>query len=47
MKKLRDSVTHGLDELAINEVVQRNEELFGYMDDFLNVIRTFDLVTES
>lgn len=47
LKKLRDSVTHGLDELTINEIVQRNEELFGYMDDFLNVIRTFDLVTES
>lgn len=42
VKKLRDSVTHGIDPKAVNEIVARKEELFGYMDSFLSVIRTFD-----
>ena len=42
VKKLRDSVTHGLDQKAVDEIIKRKEELFGYMDSFLSVIRTFD-----
>lgn len=42
VKKLRDSITHGIDQKAVNEIVARKEELFGYMDSFLSVIRTFD-----
>lgn len=42
VKKLRDSVTHGINQKAVNEIIARKEELFGYMDSFLSVIRTFD-----
>lgn len=41
-KKLRDAVTHGLDEKAIEEISSRKEELFGYMDAFLDGIRFAD-----
>ena len=43
VKKLRDAVTHGIDEKAAKEISNRKEELFGYMDEFLNTIRNFDL----
>ena len=42
VKKLRDAVTHGINEKAVKEITNRKDELFGYMDDFLNTIRTFD-----
>ena len=42
VKKLRDATTHGIDKNATEEIKQRKEELFGYMDDFLNTIKTFD-----
>lgn len=42
VKKLRDAVTHGINEKAVKEIMNRKDELFGYMDDFLNTIRTFD-----
>ena len=42
VKKLRDAVTHGINPKAANEIIARKEELFGYMDSFLAVIRTFD-----
>ena len=42
VKKLRDAVTHGIDEKAAKEITDRKEELFGYMEDFLNTIRNFD-----
>lgn len=44
VKKLRDAVTHGIDQKAVNEIVMRKDELFGYMDSFLSEIRTFDTV---
>lgn len=40
-KKLRDAVTHGVDQKAVNEITARKEELIGYMDTFLNVIKAF------
>ena len=42
VKKLRDAVTHGIDAKAAKEIATREEELFGYMDSFLQVIQTFD-----
>jgi len=42
VKKLRDKITHGLNEKAIIEISNRKEELFGYMDAFLLEIRMFD-----
>lgn len=42
VKKLRDAVTHGINEKAVKEISDRKDELFGYMDDFLNTIRNFD-----
>ena len=42
VKKLRDAITHSIDEKAVKEITNRKDELFGYMDDFLNTIRAFD-----
>ncbi|MCI8396417.1 MAG: hypothetical protein HFJ52_01665 [Clostridia bacterium] len=42
VKKIRDSLTHKLDHDTINELLVRKEELFGYMNEFLVKIRTFD-----
>ncbi len=42
VKKLRDAVTHGIDEKAVEEIAKRKDELFGYMYDFLNTIKFFD-----
>ena len=41
-KKLRDAVTHGIKEKAVEEIISRKAELFGYMDAFLDGIRNFD-----
>ena len=46
-KKLRDAVTHGIDSKAVAEIVSRNVELNAYMDEFLNVIKTFDEIKTS
>ncbi len=42
VKKLRDSLTHSMNQNAINELIEREEELHGYMDQFLAKIREFD-----
>jgi hypothetical protein len=42
VKKLRDAVTHGMNNKAISEIITRKEELFGYMDEFLSEIKSFD-----
>lgn len=42
-KKLRDAVTHGIASEAVQEITDRKEELFGYMDAFLSEIRDFDV----
>lgn len=42
VKKLRDAVTHGIASEAVQEITDRKEELFGYMDAFLSGIRDFD-----
>lgn len=43
VKKLRDAVTHGINEKAVNEIISRRIELFGYMNKFLDTIKTFDV----
>ena len=43
VKKLRDSLTHSMNDKAVNELSDRYEEMNGYMDSFLNKIRTFDV----
>ncbi len=43
-KKLRDALTHSMNEPALKELKDREVELFGYMDEFLDKIRTFDAV---
>ena len=45
VKKLRDDVTHGIDQKAVNEISARRKELFTYMDTFLDVIESFDDTT--
>ncbi len=42
-KKLRDATTHGMNANAVNEIILRQDELFGYMDMFLDTIRNFDV----
>ena len=42
VKKLRDAVTHSIDSKAVQEITDRKQELFGYMDAFLSGIRDFD-----
>ncbi|MBR1763583.1 MAG: hypothetical protein IJ731_09520 [Eubacterium sp.] len=41
-KKLRDAVTHGFNQDAIIEIQEQHEEIFNYMNCFLECIRTFD-----
>lgn len=42
VKKIRDALTHKLDANTVNELESRKEELFGYMNCFLDKIRNFD-----
>ncbi|WP_026524759.1 hypothetical protein [Butyrivibrio sp. MB2005] len=42
VKKLRDELTHSMNDKAVKEVSDRYEELNGYMDSFLDKIRSFD-----
>lgn len=42
VKKLRDALTHAVKQNAIEELVAREEELYGYMDQFLTKVREFD-----
>ena len=42
VKKLRDALTHGAKQSAIQELEIRNDELHQYMDSFLDKIRDFD-----
>jgi len=42
VKTLRDSLTHSVNQKAINELVSRETELHGYMDQFLTKIREVD-----
>lgn len=43
VKKLRDALTHSMNDKAITELKARYVELNGYMDSFLNAIDVFDL----
>lgn len=43
VKKLRDSLTHSLNEKAVKELQDRHDELYGYMRDFLSKIREVDM----
>ena len=38
-KKLRDAITHNLEQKAIEEIESRQAELFSDMDSFLEIIR--------
>lgn len=44
-KRLRDGTTHSFDESVVEEIILRRDELFGYMDEFIEIIKNFDLVT--
>lgn len=43
VKKLRDLLTHKLSDDAAKELVDRKDEIFKYMDTFIDKIRNFDL----
>ena len=42
VKKLRDALTHKVSESAVDELRVRKEELYDYMNSFLNKIEKFD-----
>ena len=42
IKKLRDATTHGIKKKAVEEIISRKDELFGYMDTFLSQIHSHD-----
>ena len=42
VKSLRDALTHEVSKSAVDELYDRNKELHGYMDRFLEIIQTFD-----
>ena len=42
VKKLRDALTHQMPEKDVKEVMNRQEELFGYMNNFLEQIENYD-----
>lgn len=42
VKKLRDSLTHSLNQRAIDEFISREQSLFDDMNSFLTTIRQFD-----
>ena len=42
VKKLRDALTHSLAANAVRELTDRQQELHGYMDEFLHKIEFFD-----
>lgn len=42
VKKLRDALTHSLKPSAIEELKNREKELYGYMNSFLDKIRNYD-----
>lgn len=42
VKSLRDALTHEIPKRAVQELKDREEEMYGYMDSFLNLIRNFD-----
>ena len=42
VKTLRDSLTHSVNQKAIDELLNREDELYWYMDQFLSKIRNFD-----
>lgn len=42
VKSIRDALTHNLSQSAINELLEREDELLGYMDSFLEMIRCHD-----
>lgn len=45
VKKLRDSLTHSLNQRAIDELFNRKDELYGYMNEFLEKIDRYDVAT--
>lgn len=42
VKKIRDSLTHSSDTNTVKELNDREEEIFSYMNEFLEKIRVFD-----
>ena len=41
-KMIRNHLTHGMKQSAVDEFLAREQELYGYMDTFLEKIESFD-----
>lgn len=46
-KKLRDALTHSMSQNDIDELNNRSDELYGYMNEFLDKIRNFDTDSQA
>ena len=44
VKKIRDLLNHKLNQAAVDELINRETELFGYMNSFLDKIRHYDSI---
>ena len=42
VKKLRDALTHNMNQKAVDELIDRETELHSYMDQFLEKVREYD-----
>lgn len=42
VKKIRDALMHNMNGSALEELKKRRDEIFKYMDWFLNMVRNFD-----
>jgi len=42
VKKLRDALTHNMNQKAVDELIDREAELHRYMDQFLEKVREYD-----
>ena len=47
VKKIRDLLNHSVNQSVVKELMDREAELFGYMNSFLNKIRYYDYVAKS
>lgn len=45
VKKLRDALTHSIKDRDIEELKNREQELYGYMNSFLDKIQNFDVAS--
>ncbi len=46
VKILRNEITHGIKQNAIDEILARYDELLSYMNEFINIMKNYDSIAE-